>query len=155
MYPQTHFLASLLIAMIFAKFGVFDYKIAFFAALVGLFVDTDHFITYAFKYKKTSIKDAWNKAVKGLYVGRSFIHHKIGFILITMLVIFLFYINKTWFWIIIIGYYSHMFIDYTHLNILKIREKITIKEFGIMEKINKFEILLDIFLIIGIILLYI
>lgn len=155
MYPQTHFLASLLVAMIFAKFGIFDYKIAFFAALAGLFVDTDHFINYALKYKDTSIKDAWNKAVKGLYAGRSFIHHKIGFIFITILIISLYNLNKTWFWIISIGYYSHMFVDYAHLNILKIKEKMTIKEFGLIEKINKFEILLDIFLIIGIILLYI
>ena len=155
MYPQTHFLFSYFIALIFAKFGVFDYKTAFFVALVGLLIDVDHFIVFVLKYKEINLRDAWNKAVKGLYAGRSFIHHWIGFILITGLIILLYYFNRTWFWIIGLGYYTHMFLDYAHLNVLKIREKMTIKEFGITEKINKFEVLLDIFLVVGIVLLVI
>lgn len=150
MYPQSHFLFSLLIALIFVKFGVFDYKIALFIGIFAVLIDLDHYITFIFKYKEMNFKDAWNKAVKGLYAGRSFIHHTAGFVLITALVILLYYFNKTWFWIIGLGYYTHMFLDYAHLNILKIKEKMTIKEFGITEKINKFEILLDIFLVIGI-----
>ena len=155
MYPQTHFLASLLIASIFSKFGVFDYKIALFAALAGMLVDIDHFIVFVLKYKEMNFKHAFNKAVNGIYHGRSFIHHQIGIVLITLGIIGLYFTNLTWFWIIGLGYYSHLFVDYAHLNILKIREKMTIKEFGIVEKINKFEVLLDIFLIIGIILLWI
>jgi len=155
MYSQTHFLFSYLIALIFVKFGFFDYKVAFFVALVGMLVDVDHFIRFIFKYKETNIKHAWNRAVKGLYVGRSFIHHQLGFIIITALIIILFYTNKTLFWIIGLGYYSHMFVDYAHLNILKIREKMTIREEGFVMKINKFEVLLDIFLVVGIILLVI
>jgi len=155
MYPQTHFLASSLIAFIFAKLGVIDYKIALLAGLAGMLVDIDHFIVYIFKYKEMNFRHAWNKAVRGLYHGRCFIHHNLGFILITLTIIALYFFNKNWFWIISIGYYSHMFIDYAHLNILKIREKMTIKEFGITERINKFEVLLDIFLIIGIVLLVI
>ena len=100
-----------------------------------------------------SFKDAWNKAVKGLYHGRSFIHHWAGFILITIIVILLYFLNRNLFWIIGLGYYSHMFLDYVHLNVLKIREKIIIKKFGIVERINKFEVLFDIFLIVGIVLL--
>ena len=153
MYPQSHFLFSFLIALIFVKFGVFDYKIALLVGVVAVLIDLDHYITFIFKYKEMNFKDAWNKAVKGIYAGRSFIHHTIGFVLITTLIILLYYFNKTWFWIIGIGYYTHMFLDYAHLNVLKIKEKMTIKEFGITERINKFEILFDIFLIIGIILL--
>jgi len=153
MYPQTHFLFSYFVALIFVKLGIFNFKTAFFVALVGLLIDVDHYITFIFKYKKTDFRSAWNKAVKGLYRGRSFIHHWAGFVLITFLIIWLFFANKNLFWIFCLGYYSHMFLDYAHLNILKIREKMTIKEFGITEKINKFEVLFDIFLIIGIILL--
>ncbi|MAH03873.1 hypothetical protein CMI39_03765 [Candidatus Pacearchaeota archaeon] len=155
MYPQTHFLFSFFIASIFVKFGIFDYKIAFFVAFAGLLIDIDHFIVFILRYKEMNIKHAWNKAVNGLYKGRSFIHHYIGIILITLIIILLYYYNKTWFWVIGLGYYSHLFVDYAHLNILKIKEKMTIKEFGIIEKINKFEVLLDIFLIIGIVLLVI
>ena len=97
MYPQTHFLFSFFIGSLFVKFGVFDYKVAFFVALVGLLVDIDHFIVYVFKYKEMNFKHAWNKAVKGLYAGRSFIHHQIGILLITLVIIFLYYFNRTFF----------------------------------------------------------
>ena len=153
MYPQKHFLFSYLIGLIFAKIGIISYKVAFFVALVGLFIDIDHYIVFIFKRKNMSFKDAWNKAVKGLYHGRSFIHHWAGFILITIIVILLYFLNRNLFWIIGLGYYSHMFLDYVHLNVLKIREKIIIKKFGIVERINKFEVLFDIFLIVGIVLL--
>ncbi len=154
MYPQSHFLFSFFVASIFVKLGFFNYKIALFVALVGVLIDIDHFIVFIFKYNKFSLRDAWNRAVKGLYAGRSFIHHWIGFILIALVVVWLYYFNKNWFWIIGLGYSSHLFLDYAHLNILKIKERMTIKEFGVTEKINKFEVLLDIFLVIGIILLY-
>jgi len=154
MYPQTHFLFSYLIALIFVKFGVFSYKVAFFVALVGLFVDIDHFIVYIFKFKEMNFKHAFNKAVKGIYKGKSFIHHNLGFVLITAIIVALYFFNRTLFWIIGLGYYSHLFIDYAHLNVLKIREKMTLKEFGITERINKFEVMLDIFLVVGIVLLF-
>jgi len=122
MYPQSHFLFSFLIALIFVKFGVFDYKIALLVGVFAVLMDIDHYITFIFKYKEMDFKDAWNKAVKGLYAGRSFIHHIIGFILMTALIILLYYFNKTWFWIIGLGYYTHMFLDYAHLNVLNKRE---------------------------------
>ncbi len=142
MHPQTHFLFSYLIALVFVKFGVFSYKTAFFVALVGLFIDIDHYITFIFKYKEMDFRHAWNKAVKGFYYGRSFIHHKIGFVLITAIIGILYFVNKNLFWIIGLGYYSHMFLDYAHLNVLKIKGKIKIKELGLVEKIGKFEVLL-------------
>lgn len=153
MYPQSHFLFAYLVSLLFVKFGVFDYRIALFAAVAGVLVDIDHYITFLFKYKKLNFVDAWNKHVRGLYGGRSFIHHHVGFIVMTLIIIGLFFYSRDWFWIIAIGYYTHMFLDYAHLNILKIKERITIREFGLIEKINKFEILFDIFLILGIILL--
>ena len=154
MYPQTHFLASLFIGMVFSKFGFFDYKIALFVGVAGMLVDMDHFIVFVLKYKELSFKHAFNKAVKGLYHGRSFIHHQIGIALITLIIFILYFYNLTLFWIIGLGFYSHLFVDYAHLNILRIREKMTIKEFGLVERINKFEVLLDIFLVLGIILLF-
>ena len=155
MYPQTHFLFSFLIALIFAKYGVFDYKIAFFIAILAVLMDIDHFIVFALKKHNYSLKDAWNADIGGKYKGRTFLHHYSGFILITIIVTILFFLNKTWFWIIALSYYSHIFLDYAKLNILKIKEKMTINELGFKEKINKFELLFDIFLVIGIVLLLI
>lgn len=154
MYPQTHFLFSFLIALIFVKFNVFNYKIALLIAIVALLIDIDHFIIFIIKRKEWNLKDAWNAEVKGKFKhARTFIHHYLGFILITIFIIILFFINKNLFWIVGLGYYSHMFLDYAHLNVLKIKEKMIIKEEGFIMKVDKFEILFDIFLVIGIILL--
>jgi len=98
MYPQTHFLFSYLVALIFVKFGVFDYRTAFFVALVGLFIDIDHFVKFVLHYDDFILKDAWNRAVKGVYAGRSFIHHWAGVILISVIIFWLFSVNKILFW---------------------------------------------------------
>ena len=155
MYPQSHFLFSFLIALIFAKYGVFDYKVAFLIAIIAVLIDIDHFIVFILKKHNYSLRDAWNADIGGKYKGRTFLHHYSGFILITIIVTILFFLDKTWFWIIALSYYSHMFLDYAKLNILKIKGRMTIEELGFKEKINKFELLFDIFLIIGIILLLI
>jgi len=155
MYPQSHLLFSFLIGMIFFKFGVIDFQSAFFVGLVGMLVDVDHYITFIFRYKikDFSIKDAWNRAVKGFYAGRSFIHHETGVVLITLIFVFLFYLNNYLFWILALGYYSHLILDFGHFNILKIKEKMVFREEGFVMKINKFEVLFDIFLIIASVLL--
>ena len=155
MYPQTHFLFSYVVGLIFVKFGVFNYKVAFFVALVGLLIDVDHYLKFIFSKGKFGFRDAFNRMARGLFGGRSFIHHKWGFVVMTFLVMVLYFVDLSWFWIIGLGYYSHLFLDYVHLNFLKIREKITIKKFGFVEKINKFEILLDVFFLVAIALLLI
>lgn len=156
MYPQSHFLFSLLTALILVKFNVFGYWIALFIAIVAILVDIDHLIIFAIKRKEWNLKDAWNSEVKRKFRhARTFIHHYLGFILITIFIIILFFINKNLFWIIGFGYYSHMFLDYAHLNVLKIKERIVIKKFGLTERMDKFELLFDIFLAVGIILLLI
>lgn len=152
MYPQTHFLFSYLIGLVFAKFGIIDYRSALFVSVVGLLIDVDHFIEFVFRYKEWSFKHAWNRAVNGLYRGRSFIHHQIGFVLITLIFVGLFYFNRNLFWIFALGYYSHLFLDYAHLNVLKIKGNVVIEEAGFVERISKFEVLLDIFFLIGILL---
>lgn len=160
MYPQTHFLASFFIALAFLKLDIisgFNYWHVFYVALVGLAVDIDHYITFLikYKYKDFSLKDAWNRAVKGMYRGRSFVHHSIGIFIVTGILLWLFFNYRILFWIFALGYYSHLLVDYAHLNVLKIREKMTFREMGFFTRINKFEVLLDLFLIVGIILLLI
>jgi len=156
MYPQSHFLFSFFVGMIFVKFGFFDYRIALLIGFVGLLIDMDHYITFLVKYKYRDLKfkDSWNRAVKGVYAGRGFIHHELGIILISIVLLMLYDFNMTLFWVFALGYYSHIFLDYAHLNILKIKTRITFRAAGLVEKINKFEILFDIFLIFGIILLF-
>lgn len=155
MYPQSHFLFALFISLIFVKYGIFDYKIALLIAIIAVLVDIDHFINFIIRKGDYSLRDAWNAGILKHMKERTFIHHYLGFILITAIIVLLFFFNRTWFWIVGISYYSHMFLDYAKLNVLKIKGKITIKEAGFVEKINKFELLFDVFLIIGIVLLMI
>ncbi|MFC1682003.1 metal-dependent hydrolase [Nanoarchaeota archaeon] len=152
MYPQSHFLFSLLVGLIVAKFGVFSYEVAFYIAVVAVLIDIDHLIAYFSKYKEMNLKDAWNYSVRGKYHGRTFIHHWIGFLVITLIIVGLYFFNLTWFYVLSIAYYSHMFLDYAHLNVLKIKDKMILRGWGFVEKINKFEVLFDIFLIVGIVL---
>jgi len=154
MYPQSHFLFSFLIAGIFVKFGVFDWKIALLIGLIAVFIDLDHFLNFAIRRKDYDLKDAWNSCVVRHFIGRTFIHHWIGFIIITVIIAGLYYWNMTWFWIISLGYYSHMILDYAKINILKIRGVEVIREEGFVMRLSKFEAMLDIFLVIGVVLLY-
>ncbi len=155
MYPQSHFLFAFFISLIFVKYGLFDYKIALLIAVIAVLVDIDHFINFVIKKGDYSLKDAWNAGVLKHMRERTFIHHYLGFILISAAIVLLFFLNRTWFWIIGLAYYSHMFLDYAKLNVLKIKGRITIKEAGLVERINKFELMFDIFLVIGIVLLVI
>jgi len=155
MYPQSHLLFAFLISLIFVKFGIFSYQTALLIAVFAVLVDIDHFIIFAVRKGDYSLRDAWNAGILKHMKERTFIHYYLGFILITFAIILLFFFNRTWFWIIGISYYSHMFLDYAKLNILKIKGTKTIKEAGFVEKISKFELMFDIFLIIGIILLII
>jgi len=154
MYPQTHFLFSFLLGLVLAKLGVFSYKVAFFIAVFAVLMDIDHFINFFLRREDMSLKDAWNSCSVGHFRGRTFIHHRVGFVLLTLIIVLLYFVSKTFFWIIGFGYYSHMFLDYAHLNVLRIRGKIKVKEAGFKAKIGKFEIMLDMFLIIGIVLLW-
>jgi LexA-binding, inner membrane-associated putative hydrolase len=155
MYPQSHFLFSFLIASVFSKFGVFDWKIALGVAFAAFLVDVDHFILFVSKFKDVNFRNAWNKAVYGKYAGRTFVHHWIGFLIMTVIIIGLYFFSMTWFWIIGLGYYTHMILDYSHLNFLKIKGRLSLKFAGFVERIGKFELLFDIFLGIGIILVWI
>jgi hypothetical protein len=155
MYPQSHLLFAFLVSLIFVKFGIFSYQTALLIAIFAVFIDLDHFINFAIKKGDYSLRDAWNAGILKHMKERTFIHHHFGFILITSIIILLFFLSRTWFWIIALAYYTHMFLDYAKLNVLKIKGKMTIREAGFVEKISKFELMFDIFLGAGIIFLII
>ena len=148
MYPQTHFLFSWLVALIFVKLNVINYKIAFFVVLLGVLIDLDHYFSYVIKYKKISFKQAWNNHVKQSHREKNFMHNKIGFLVITLISILIYFINQNVFWILVLGYYSHMLMDFIQIRFLKFRNKITIHLLGFTEKITKTEVLFDVFLLI-------
>ncbi len=156
MNPHTHFLFAFLLAEILVKFGILSHKLAVLVALIAVLIDIDHYIYYGVKHKSWDLRKAWNAATvtheKG---GRTFIHHRVGFLIITALVIISFYLNKTVFWILAIGYYSHIFLDYVNLDILRIKRSLRFKEEGFVVNVPVHEIVFDLLLIVGIALLLI
>ena len=153
MYPQSHFLFSYLVGMVFAKLGVIDYRAALFVGLVGMLIDVDHYVNFLFRKKDFSLKDAWNAVVVSHFRGRTFIHHEIGFVIVSLIFVGLYFYNSYLFWIFALGYYSHLILDFGNFNFLKIRGKMRFQEEGYVMKITKFEILFDVFLVIAIVLL--
>lgn len=150
MYPQTHFLLPFVLAEILVKFNILNHKFALLAGLLGMFIDIDHFIEFAIHHKDLSIKHAWDATVKQEIRKRTFIHHKIGFILITLFVIILFFLEKRIFWIALLGYYTHIFLDYIP-NIIKIKKVFTIKIIGFTIHLSLFELIFDILLVLSIV----
>jgi len=152
MYPLTHFLISFFMGLLLVKYGYFSLIQAIFTGLVGLLIDLDHFISYVFIKKDFNFKNAWNAVVKHKFEERTFIHHLPGFLIFTLILIVLFFINKVWFLILAIGYYSHMFLDYFNFREWsRIKEQIKFKEEGFRFKIPLYEIILDVILILLII----
>jgi len=154
MYPPAHFFLPLLIGEILVKLGIFNHQLAIAAALVGLLIDVDHFIWYVYKYKSWSLKKAWNADVRYHVAERTFIHHKLGFFLGTIIIIILFFINLNIGLVAAIGFYTHFFLDYVPLNIFHMKKRIKENIDGFIVKIPVYEIIINIILIIGIIILF-
>ena len=154
MYPLTHFLFPLFLAEIFVKFGILNHWTALGAGIFGVLIDIDHIISYVIRHKNLNIRKAWNASVKINEKARTFIHHAAGIVLMTLIIVILFFVNKTAFWIAAIGYYSHMFLDKIDWRrVLKLKRRIIIEKFGFYIRLSFFEIMLDLILILGILLL--
>ncbi|MFH1505787.1 MAG: hypothetical protein ABIE94_02255 [archaeon] len=155
MYPLSHFLLPFFIGEIFVEFGSFNHWMALFAALIGTFIDIDHLIEYIVRHKEVSVLHAWNAAVVKHESERSFIHHQLGYFLVTGIVIILFFTDIIVFGIVAIGYYSHMLLDAPDPFKMKKVKFITLKEAGFVVKLPRYELILDILLAVGIVLLFV
>ncbi|MBT3691489.1 hypothetical protein HOD75_02940 [archaeon] len=153
MYPFTHFLFAFFIGEILVKYNIFNHQIALITALIATLIDIDHFIYYGIKHKDWNLKHAWNGAVYKKEPERTFIHHKLGFILITLIIIATYFINPIISYILAIAYYSHMFLDYIPQIFITPQKTIKTKEAGFRINIALYEIIFIILLIIGIIFL--
>jgi len=151
MYPWSHFLFPLFIAEIFVKLNILNHYGAILAGLIGLSVDIDHFIGYVIHHRDLNLKHAWNADVVKHENERTFIHRETGLIFITLPIILLFFLNKIVFLIISLGYYTHIFLD--NLNISISKKIFKIKEKGFVIKLPFYELIFDILLVVGILLL--
>ncbi len=147
MYPLTHFLFPLALSLVLLKLNFFpNIYFVFLAALTGFLVDIDHYIHRIIVYKDFNIKNCWNKAVLNKdKKERTLIHYKKGIIIITLILILIFFISKLTTFALAIGYYSHILLDNLHI---KLKKKFNLREFGFVIKLPLYEFILDLILIL-------
>jgi len=151
MYPPSHFLFAFLIAEIFVKFGMLSHEIAILVALIAVLIDIDHFIYYAAKHRDLSLRNAWNAAVVKHEKGeRTFVHHFWGFLIVTLFLIGMWFVNLTTFFVIGISYYSHMLLDDGFF----VGKTVDIKEEGFVIKYPLYEFIFDVVIVAGIVGLF-
>ena len=154
MYPWTHFLFPFFISEVLVSFSYLTHWQAIIVGTIGVLIDLDHPIEFALVRSKFSFRQAWNNSVVSHKIeGRTFIHHWLGILIVTIFCSVLFFLNPLYTLIIALGYYSHILLDYLHIKILN--KNIKFKEFGFSIRIPEYEIILDIFLLVGIVLLWI
>ncbi len=152
MYPWSHFLFAFLIAQIFVYAGQFNYFIAFIIAFSAILIDLDHWVYYGLKHKNWNLRAAWNVAVVVHEKGeRTVIHRLSGFFIISMIAVLFYFINSKIFLILIISYYSHIFLDLVSIKTFQNGETKKIKLGKYIIEIKKSEIFWDLIFIIGIV----
>ena len=153
MYPQTHFLFPFFVALLLQKMGFLSWKLALLAGIIGVLVDLDHYAEHILhaKKKKFSVIDTWNNSVKlHKFHQRSFIHHWQGFVIVTLVLVTLAFFNWQLTLAFALGYYSHLLLDYIHLNKAK-SWAAKLGYFYLKEPWG--EVVLDVVLVVGIIML--
>ena len=151
MYPITHFLFAFLIGGVLVELGFWGGGMVWVIGLIAVFIDIDHLISYGILHRDFNPQHAWNGAVVKHEHERTFIHHRLGFVLITILIAGIYFISFDWFLILAIGYYSHMFLDYAHLNIFGVRGDFCEDVEGFVMKIPKYEGVIEVLLAVGVV----
>ncbi len=119
MNPQTHFLFTLLLSSFFVRLGLLSWKLAFLAALLTILFDLDHYLEHIFKAKKNkfSLKDTWNNSIAlHRYKQRSFLHHSLGIVFISIILFLISLINLQTTLILALAYYPHVLLDHLYLS---------------------------------------
>lgn len=165
MYPQSHFLFPLLIGLILEKLGYVGYDFVLVAVLVGVFIDADHPIHHFFMTGQLSITATADDAFKRHIDDRTFLHHKLGMIVMSLFLIIAFAYFPYWALAVAVGYYSHMLLDHvtadgrlldnrTSKDYLGKTEPIILNVCGYIVQIAKFEIVFDVFCVVGLVVVF-
>ena len=154
MYPWTHFLFPVFLVEILVHISYLNHWHALIAGLIGVLVDLDHPIEFALVRKKFNLRQAWNNSVVSHKVeGRTFIHHWLGILIVAIICFGLLFFNPLYALLLSLGYYSHILLDYVHIKVLN--KSIKFKEFGFSIRIPESELIFDVFLLLGIIGLFV
>jgi len=150
---QTHFLLPFFLGLILYKLGFVSVGLAVVCGLVGMLIDMDHVIEHMLHQKKNrfSLRAAWNNSIRfHRFNQRSLIHSWPGLLILSGVFLLVVWWNWRWSWILAIGYYSHLVLDFGDFRERKfLRWEIE----GVYLKESYKEIVLNLFLLMGIVLL--
>ena len=155
MYPQTHFLFPFLIGLVLTKFNFLDWKLALVCGFLAVVIDMDHFIEHIIHKKKNkfSLSDTWNNAIHYHdFTEWSFLHHWQGMLLMALILLGVVFFSWKWVLVLGIAYYSHMLLD--HIAIRRKPKRFQFKLFELFIEIPYYEIVFDVVLVIGIIIVW-
>ncbi|MBI5072911.1 metal-dependent hydrolase [Candidatus Woesearchaeota archaeon] len=166
MYPQSHFLFPLFIGELLVKLGYVDQRFVIVAVIVGVLIDLDHSLHHFVMTGEISVMKTADDAFKKHIDDRTFIHHKNGMLIITILFIIISKYASYWAAAVMIGYYSHMLLDHitadgrlldkrTNKDYLGKTKPILFCLWGYTVKIAKFEIIFDLLMIVGLLIVYV
>jgi len=127
MLPITHFIAGAFLGVVGARAGVIDYWHIFWVGFAAMLPDIDHVASYIYHGEGGIIK-YWNNNLRGKEnrYGRTFIHHKKGFVLITPILVAVYVINPVWGFTLLAAYLSHYLLDHIHLRFLHLERLHTV-----------------------------
>ncbi len=162
MYPHSHALFPLLVGLILEKLGYVGYEWVLVAVLVGVLIDVDHLLKHFLLTGSLSIRGTWNAGVVKHEQDRTFIHHRNGMIVTTLLLIVAAAYWPYWITAVMLGYFSHMFLDHfsvtrgfvdyiTDYDFWGAWKPIHVELFGFLFAFARHEIVLDVVMIIGVI----
>lgn len=151
MYPHTYFLTALFTGFVLRQIWNLDLHSIFSAAILAVLIDLDHFFSYLYHHKKLHLGEAWSWAVYHHKNELTFFHTVRGFFLLLGLKVLLAFLNTSWFAILAIAYWTHIFLDTLHAYSRKFcQQKFCIGEFQFHIRILIVELVLDLALLMGI-----
>ena len=114
--PHTHFLVAWLFGLIGVKLHYLSYAEALLIGVISTLIDIDHLFSYHKRHKKWSLKETWNAAVVKHEHERSFIQHREGCIMVSIILIAIFIISRKLAILLGIAYYIHYVLDHVDLD---------------------------------------
>lgn len=118
MYPHAHFMAAILGAVFGYKYGYIHFYDILLTGILAVIIDFDHYLLFFLKHRTLNPIKFWNKmaefAVTYSENPRSFIHRKIGMLIIFPIIGTVYLLSTRIGFILFVAYGTHMLLDHLH-----------------------------------------
>ena len=147
MYPHTHFIFGLLLAILGIRLNIINIPLGAALVLFSVLIDLDHLAGSL----SVNPRKIWNNLVQGGDESKIyFMHSYLGFVIVTLIIFLLYFIDIRWMYVLGTAYYFHLSLD--SFNRLITKETRTKKLFGFTFMLPPYYFLADLVGIVGIIL---